>query len=84
MPKAAEDKGTVFPDPKGPDALMVVLKSGGGLDVVPKTTAGPSADDLYAVAVHTGLQDVLNSRGVALGASGDWSTNLQMQCRPAS
>lgn len=84
LPKAAEEKGTLFPDPNGPDALMVVLKSSGGLDVVPKTTTGPTADDLYAVAVHTGLQDVLKSHAVALGASGDWSTNLQMQCQPAS
>jgi hypothetical protein len=84
MPRAAEDKGSVLPDPKGPDALMVVLKNGGGLDVVPKTAAGPTADDLYAVAVDTGLQEVLHSQAVALGASGDWSTNLQMQCQPAS
>lgn len=84
MPRAEEAKGTLHPDPNGPDALMVVLKGNGGLDVVPKTKAGPTADDLYANAVDRRLQDLLRAHAVSLGASADWSTNLQMQCRPAS
>lgn len=84
LPRAEKEKGMVFPDPSGPDALMVVIREpGGGLDVVPKTAAGPNADDLYATAVDRAFTRLLIEQAAASGANDDWSTALQMQCEPA-
>ncbi|MGZ0710910.1 hypothetical protein ACWPKO_21545 (plasmid) [Coraliomargarita sp. W4R53] len=69
---------------QGEPQLMVVLESGGGLDVVPKTASGPSADDLYAHAVDLAMADVLESKSTELGLDGiagnGWSTTQQMMC----
>ena len=68
----------------GQRELMVVVKPGGGLDVVPKTDSGPSADDLYAHAVDLAMTDVLLSKSAELGMDGTagntWSTSQQMLC----
>ncbi|MFG6475753.1 hypothetical protein ACFXP7_05135 [Microbacterium sp. P06] len=68
----------------GEQELMVVVEPGGGLDVVPKTDGGPSADDLYAHAVDLAMTDVLTSKSAELGLDGTagngWSTSQQMLC----
>jgi hypothetical protein len=87
MPRAEKEAGRIQPNPDGPDALMIVLLDDGGLNVVPKTDDGPSADDLYANAVNTGLSRVIQNEASGIEAgpnqTPDWSTNLQMQCEPA-
>lgn len=82
IPISQKEAGGVSPDPTGPDAVMIVLRDDGGLTVVPKTKAGPTSDDLYANAVDTGLLRVLQQESAKIGATSDWSTNVQMQCEP--
>lgn len=80
---ALKKSGAIQPDPAGPDAIMIVLREAGGIEVVPKTVPGPTSDDLYANAVDTALLRLLQQEAVKIGASSDWSTNLQMQCEPS-
>lgn len=88
LTRAEKEAGTISPDPNGPSAVMIVLRDRGGLDVVPKTTAGPTTDDLYANAVDTGLSKLINAKAAAIvadsGVTDGWSTNLEMQCEPAA
>lgn len=72
------------PPQLGDEELMVVVEPGGGLDVVPRTESGPSADDLYAHAVDLAMNDVLAAKSAELGLDGTagngWSTSQQMLC----
>ena len=61
---ALKKSGAIHPDPAGPDAVMIVLREEGGLDVVPKTVPGPTSDDLYANAVDTALLRLLQHEAI--------------------
>jgi len=67
----------------GDEGLMVVVTPS-GLDVVPQTASGPTADDLYAHAVDLAMADVLAAKSTELGLDGTagngWSTSQQMMC----
>ena len=66
--------------------VMIVLGVDGHLDVVPRTEAGPTPDDLRAHAVDSAIQAAIDREASVLAASidgqGDWATNLDTQCTP--
>ena len=65
--------------PRDPD-YMTVLAPTGELDVVARTPAGPSEDDLHAEAVSHALVSAMIEHTSAAGSDAWWATAIQHQC----